>query len=80
MAMTQQIKIQNPQSFDETVQESDSAGAISHVSSKYETINENNMSMPNFENCEDRIQSQTFNRTSSPELNQSYLEVIGDDD
>ncbi|XP_063408705.1 uncharacterized protein LOC134692186 [Mytilus trossulus] len=79
-AMAQQLKIQNPQSFDETIQESDSAGAISHVSSKYETINENNMTMPNFENCEHKIQSQTFNRTSSPVLNQSYLEVIGDDD
>lgn len=36
--------------------------------------------MPNFENCEHRIQSQTFNRTSSKILNQSYLEVIGDGD
>ncbi|CAC5412779.1 unnamed protein product [Mytilus coruscus] len=73
MAMAQQIKIQNPQFVDKNIQESDSDGEISHVSSKYESINENNMTMPNSTNHEHRIQSQTFNR-------QSYLEVIGDDD
>ncbi|CAG2249518.1 unnamed protein product [Mytilus edulis] len=75
----QKLEIQNVKIGDETIQELGSVDKISNVSSKYETINENDLTVLNNASHESQIQVQTFSKKLSPLFDQSYLEVIGDD-
>ncbi|CAC5383961.1 unnamed protein product [Mytilus coruscus] len=75
----QQTEVQNLKIGDENIQELGSVDAISNVSSKYETINENDLAVLNDTNRERKIKAKIFSRNLSPLFDQSYLEVIGDD-
>lgn len=71
----QKIELQNLKNADVSLQELESVGDISNLSSRYETIDENEMTIPDFKNHEHRT---TLNRQLSSLYDQSYLEVIGD--
>lgn len=75
------MEIIEHKSGDQNIQESGSVGEISNFSSKYETINENEMVLPNsiITNIKLQKQAKTITRKSSTNLDQIYLDVIGDD-
>lgn len=73
------VEIHNLKNRNDSIHELGSVGDISNVSSRYETIDEKDMSTRNLKDHEHRIQGQTLNRQVSSVFDDSYLEVIGDD-
>lgn len=68
--------IKNPNSSDENIQES---SELSYVSSKYETINENDMVLNNPSSHQHREHARSKNKKCLPLVDQSYLTVIDGD-